>query len=78
MTGTPGSSNLNPFHNQSLYTSHTYFIPQSSNSNGLHNRTLSSSRTYFAHPPYSTLSRNIGSVVNINNVEALMMDGKVK
>jgi peptidoglycan/xylan/chitin deacetylase (PgdA/CDA1 family) len=53
-----GSSNLNRFHNQSLYTSHLYFIPSSSNSSGLHNRALSTSRTYFAHPPYSTSSSN--------------------
>ena len=72
LNGAGRSSNLNRFHNQSLYTSHLYFIPPSSNSNGLHNRALSTSRTYFAHPPYSTSSSNISSVVNSNN-KAIML-----
>ena len=45
ITGAAGSSNLNLFHNQTLYTSHFYFIPPSSNSKGLHNRALSNSPT---------------------------------
>jgi peptidoglycan/xylan/chitin deacetylase (PgdA/CDA1 family) len=72
MTGAAGSSNLNHFHDQTLYTSHFYFIPTSSNSNGLHNRTLSNSRTYLAHPSYSTSSSNSSSVVTSNN-KAIML-----
>jgi len=72
LTGAAGSSNLNRFHNQSVYASHLYFIPQSSNSSGLHNRALSTARTYFAHPPYSTSRSNISSVVNSNN-KAIML-----
>ncbi|HET7392029.1 MAG TPA: polysaccharide deacetylase family protein [Nitrososphaeraceae archaeon] len=74
LTGAAGSSNLNPFHNQSLYTSHLYFIPSSSNSSGLHNRALSISRTYFARPPYSASSSNISSVVNSNKAIMLGFD----
>ncbi|MGA9148930.1 MAG: polysaccharide deacetylase family protein, partial [Candidatus Nitrosopolaris sp.] len=67
MTGAAGSSNLNHFHNQTLYTSHFYFIPPSSNSKGLHNLALSNSLAYFAHPSYSTSRSNISSVVTSNN-----------
>jgi peptidoglycan/xylan/chitin deacetylase (PgdA/CDA1 family) len=70
LTGAAGSSNLNPFHNQSLYTSHLYFMPPPSSSSGLHNRTLSTS----AHPPYSTSSSNISSVVNSNKAIMLGFD----
>jgi peptidoglycan/xylan/chitin deacetylase (PgdA/CDA1 family) len=73
-TGGAGSLNLNRFHNQSLYTSHHYFISHSSNSEALPNMLLSTSRTYFAHQPYSTSGRNITSVVNSNKVIMLGFD----
>jgi len=66
LTSAAGLLNLNRFHNQSLYTSHPYFIPPSSSSDSLHNRTVSTFRTYLAHP-YSTSSSNMSSVVNSNN-----------
>ncbi|HYA84969.1 MAG TPA: polysaccharide deacetylase family protein [Candidatus Bathyarchaeia archaeon] len=74
LTSAAGLLNLNRFHNQSLYTSHPYFIPPSSSSDSLQDprfRTLPTFRTYLAHP-YSTSSSNMSSVVNSNN-KAIML-----
>jgi peptidoglycan/xylan/chitin deacetylase (PgdA/CDA1 family) len=68
------SSNLDRSNNQSLNTSHQFFIPPLSKSSGLHNRTLSTSRTYFVHPPYSTSSGKISIVSRNNKVIMLGFD----